>query len=187
MESYKTLPQNYKKRLQLNLETDKHLRRGIAFSGAWIWLIMLYCGNRIQPIRRYFRGDLHQVAYVFLVILLYMILHEMVHGAFMHMIGRERAKLGFHGPFTYASSPVYFLKFQYLVIALAPFLILGTLLAVLSQIYLRTDWFWTFYFVEIVNITGAVSDLYVVLKFLKLPANILVRDMGTSIVVYEKG
>lgn len=186
MASICKLPDNYKESLELNLQTNKSLRYGIAVWAAIIWAIMIFNGNCIQPIKRFWSGDMHQVAYAFLGIILYMMLHEVVHGIFMHFFGGKKPKFGVDGPFTYASSPIYFKKFQYQIIALAPTLIWGTVLAVLCVTHQDTKWFWTFYLIEIVNITGAVSDLYVVFRFLILPRNVLIHDNGTAIIVYGK-
>ena len=143
-------------------------------------------GNRVQPFRRYLRGDLHQIAYVFLGIILYMILHELVHGIFMFLFSREKAHYGVKGPFSYASSQIYFGKFEYQIIALAPSLLWGIVLTILCTMNKGTEWFWTFYLIQMVNITGAISDLYVVFRFLRLPRTTLVRDSGTSIIAYAK-
>ena len=186
MSTYRKLPADYRVRLQLNIQTNKNLKYGIPIWGVMILLIMGYHGNQIQPFSRYLRGNLHQIAYVFLGIILYMVLHELMHGIFMWIFGRERAHFGLKGPFSYARSDLYFGKLEYQIIALAPSLIWGIVLTILCTYFLHTDWFWTFYIIQIVNITGAVSDLYVVFRFLKLPATALVQDSGTSIVVYGK-
>ena len=186
MASICKLPENYKESMELNLQKDRSLRCGIAVWAAIIWAIMIYHGNQVQPIRRFWSGEMHQVAYAFLGIILYMILHETVHGIFMFFFGGKRPKYGVEGPFTYASSSIYFRKFQYEIIALAPTLIWGTVLLILCKMNQQTQWFWTFYLLEIVNITGAVSDLYVVIKCLMLPKNVLIQDTGTAIIVYGK-
>ena len=186
MATYKKLPAGYKEQLNLNIQNNKNLKYGIPIWAIIIFLIMGYNGNQIQSIKRYLRGDLHQIAYVFIGIILYMILHESVHAIFMRLLGRERAHVGLKGPYSYASSSIYFGKLEYQIIALAPSLIWGVVLTVLCTMNHHTDWFWTFYLIQIVNITGAVSDLYVVFRFVGLPSSSLVRDSGTAIIVYGK-
>ena len=186
MATYKQLPSDYRERMQLNIRTNKNLKYGIPLWAIIIFVIMGYEGNQVQPFSRYLRGNLHQVAYVFLGMILYMILHEMVHGIFMYLFGRKRAHFGVKGPYSYASSEIYFGKLEYQIIALAPSLIWGIVLTILCTSFKHTDWFWTFYIIQIVNITGSVSDLYVVFRFLKLPSNALVHDSGTAIIVYGK-
>lgn len=187
MKALKQLPNGYRKALQLDLEANKSLRIKISAAAVLICLFMGIYGDSIQPIERYFRGSLNQVAYAFLGIILYMILHEMVHGLFMWIFGRSPARFGLSMPFTCARSEIYFSKLQYIIIALAPVVIWGLVLWALCRYNLKTDWFWTFYFIEMVNLSGAVSDIYVAFKFLDLSRDVLVRDEGPAINVYVKG
>ena len=187
MASIKSLPVGYRRALQLDLQTDKKLRFNIALAASLICLFMGLYGNSISPIVRYFRGSFNQIAYAFLGIILYMILHELIHGFFMWVFGGEPARFGLSMPFTFARSQIYFNKFQYSIIALAPVLIWGLVLLGLCSHYLKTDWFWTFYFVQIVNLSGAASDIYVVFKFWNLPSKALIQDTGTAIAVYITG
>ena len=186
MNACKQLPYGYRKALSLDLQTDRKLRIKITASAVLIILFMGLYGNSIQPIQRYFRGNLNQVAYAFLGIILYLILHEVVHGFFMWIFGRHPAQFGLSMPFTSARSQIYFNKSQYMIIALAPIVIWGLVLWGLCASNLKSDWFWTFYIIEIINISGAASDVYVAGKFLQLSPDVLIRDEGTAINVYVK-
>ena len=50
---------------------------------------------------------------------------------------------------------------RYLIIAFAPVVILGIILAVLTVAFYETA-FWTLYLIQIVNLSGAAGDFYVV-------------------------
>ena len=53
------------------------------------------------------------------------VLHELVHGLFLGVFTRERPRFGFTGLWAYASSPGWYIpRNQYLVIALAPFVLI---------------------------------------------------------------
>ena len=184
MKPHKDLPLGYRQALQLDLQTNGKLRYGIALGATLICLFMVLLGNYIQPVRRYYRGQPEQAAYIFLGILLYMILHEMVHGIFMWIFSGEPAHFKISMPFACTRSDIYFHKPQYLIIALAPLLIWGIALGFACYFNLQNHWFWTFYIIEIVNMSGAASDLYVVWKFRKLPSEILIHDSGTAITLY---
>lgn len=186
MPALKSLPAHYDTLLQMDLENNRRLRREIGFSAVIIALIMGFYGNSLRPISRYCRSSLDQAAYVFIGVILYMVLHEVIHGIFMWAFSGQKAHLGIRCGLSYARSDMIFNRLQYTVIALAPIVIWGVILGVLCHRYIRTDWFWTFYLIEIINICGAASDVYVVFRFLKLPHDILVRDSGTSITVYAK-
>ena len=55
---------------------------------------------------------------------------------------------------------------------------------VLSALVPR-DWFWVVWFWQIMNVSGAAGDVYVTLKLLRAPSDILVKDTGVSMTVYS--
>jgi hypothetical protein len=61
----------------------------------------------------------------------------------------------------------------------------GIVLAIVNP-FVPTEWFWVVYLIQIANISGAAGDLYVTLKFSRLPGDILVRDYGVGMTVYSK-
>lgn len=67
--------------------------------------------------------------------------------------------------FAFAGSSSYFYKIPYLVIVLAPVVLLGLLLCACTHLFVES-WFWVFYFIQIVNISGSAGDLYVFLRSL---------------------
>ena len=69
------------------------------------------------------------------------------------------------------------------MIALAPIVIWGIFLTVLL-ILVPQSWFWAVYFIQLVNLSGAAGDLYVVWKFSGMRGDILIRDSGTDMTVY---
>jgi len=113
----------------------------------------------------------------------YIILHELVHGVFIKKYSGEPAFYGFTGTYAYAGSKAYFAKKDYFVIALAPVVFWGVVLAVLNPLVPRS-WFWVVYFIQLTNLSGAAGDLYVVWRFSRLPQNVLIQDHSVSMVVY---
>lgn len=61
---------------------------------------------------------------------------------------------------------------------------MGIVLAVL-QFAVPDSWAWIVYFIQIINISGAAGDIYVTYKMSRLPADILVNDVGVSMTVYS--
>ena len=84
----------------------------------------------------------------------------------------------------YAGSDDYYDKKSYITIALAPIVIWGVVLAIIN-IFVSSEWFWVVYFIQLLNVSGAAGDMYVTVKFAKLPKDILVRDYGVSMTVYS--
>ena len=115
----------------------------------------------------------------------YIILHEAVHGIVMYRCSRVKPRFGFTGVYAYAGSDVYFDKKNYLIIAMAPVVFWGVVLAVVCAL-VPESWFWPFYFIQLMNLSGAGGDLYVTWKFSKLPKDILVQDTGVAMTVYAR-
>ena len=115
---------------------------------------------------------------------LYIILHELVHGITMKLCGTKKVKYGFKGVYAFAGSEDYYDKKSYLTIALAPVVLWGIFLTVLSFL-VPIQWFWVVYFIQISNISGAAGDMYVTARFRKLPDDILVKDYGVGMTVYS--
>ncbi len=191
------LPAGYAFGFHIDLQKDKRLFALVNGGAAVIAAAMLGLGMAVHPLRTLFssmgqaleEGQLIAYFAPILVIglgsLLYIILHELTHGIFMLAFSGVKPNFGFTGAYAYAGSEVYFCKAHYLVIALAPVVLLGIVLAVLTAV-LPEYWFWPIYFIQIVNLSGAAGDLYVTCRFLRLPKDILVQDTGIAMTVFLK-
>lgn len=118
-------------------------------------------------------------------IFLYIVLHEAVHGIFIRKYSGKKAYYGYGFGYAYAGSNAYFNKKDYITIALAPVIVWGVVLLLLNFI-LPINWFWVVYGIQIMNLSGAAGDFYVVYKILSLPAEIMVLDSATKMTVYKK-
>lgn len=87
---------------------------------------------------------------------LYLVLHELVHGICMRAFSGVRPHYGFTGLYAYAGSSAYFGKKPYIVIALAPIVVWGAVLAILNLL-VPASWFWPVYFIQIINVSGAAG------------------------------
>ena len=177
----KELPNQYQLILSLDLQNNKKQFFIVNVLSFLIMIPMLIIGHLYNPIFNLFENG-GQMIFIFIGIVIYMILHELVHGIFMYYYSKEKSFFGFTGGYAYAGSHCYYYKKPYLVIALSPIIILGAILLVLNIIF--TEYFWLIYFMQIANISGAAGDLYVTYRFLKLDDNVLVKDIGVSMDVY---
>ena len=91
----------------------------------------------------------------------------------------NRPHSDFEGGMAFASSEAYFGKIPYIIIALAPLAVWGILLGVLTG-DAEPENFWFLYIIQIVNVTGAVGDLYMSFITAKMPKDVLIIDHGTS-------
>lgn len=115
---------------------------------------------------------------------LYMILHELIHGVFMKAFSGKKPRYGFTGLYAFAGSDALFNRTQYLIIAFAPVVLLGLVLAVLTAAFYETA-FWDLYIIQIVNLSGAAGDFYVGFLIARSRNDVLVRDSGTDMSFYS--
>lgn len=189
MQSCLELPQNYRPVLNIDLQKDKKLALLVNGLAIVIAVVLLIPGNMAVPAARLFDVEdgmgvyFARLAVLLVGMVVYMVLHELVHGIFMRHYSHAKVRYGFTGLYAFAGSDAYYAKVPYIVIALAPVVVWGLVLAVLCAVA-PAGWFWVAYFIQIINLSGAAADLYVTVKFCTLPKDILVRDTGTAMTVY---
>ena len=184
------LPEGYSPLLQIDLQKNKKLAVLVNLLALLIGAIMLLAGFLLVPQARLLDYSeeaipltLLRLAVLLVGMVAYILLHELVHGVCMKAYSGVSAHYGFTGLYAYAGSRAYFNRKSYIVIALAPVVIWGVVLAVAS-ILVPLAWFWVVYIIQILNISGAAGDLYVTWKMFRLPAGILIQDSGTAMMVY---
>ena len=191
MKAVSQLPDGYREIYAIDLQKNKKLMLLVNLLAVLIGLAMAVPVHFYIPITSLFNMEAVLGAYTarFAVLLallvVYMILHELVHGIAMKMCGTKKIKYGFTGMYAFAGSDDYYAKRPYILIALAPVVLWGVVLAVVNP-FVPADWFWVVYLIQISNISGAAGDLYVTVKFSKLPKDILVKDYGVGMHVYAK-
>ena len=116
-------------------------------------------------------------------LLAYIPLHELVHGLCMKYFGAKKVHSGYAGVYAWAGSKAYFGRKSYIVIALAPLVFWGLVLAALC-IVAPAQWFWVFYLVQVTNVSGAAGDFYIAWKAARMPAGVLVQDTGLEMTFY---
>lgn len=185
MKTQLQLPENYGKLFHIDLQKDKKLALLVNGLALVIALLMLPVGVFLEPIGTYFKQGIVGMLIVLLGIVVYMLLHELVHGIFMRLFSGVRPHYGMTALYAYAGSDVYFNRTHYIIIALAPVVLLGVVLGVLCLVT-EGYWFWFFYLLEMANLSGAAGDFYVTWRFSKLSPDILVQDTGIAMTVFDK-
>lgn len=191
MKTQITLPEHYGELFHIDLQKDKKLALIINGIALVIMVVMAVAGHLLVPVSTLFDMSQGLGAYslrfggIIVGSVIYIILHEAVHGVFMYGYSKTKPKFGFTGMYAYAGSEVYFNKSNYLVIALAPVVIWGVVLAIATALVPDT-WFWVIWFIQICNLSGAAGDLYVTWRFSKLPKDILVQDTGVAMTVFGR-
>ena len=184
------LPEGYKEVLSVNLQKDKKLALIVNLIGLVVMLAMGVPMHFYIPISTLFDFSQGLGAYcarfvvMIISLVLYLVLHELVHGITMKTCGTKKVKYGFTGMYAFTGSDDYYDKKSYIIIALAPVVVWGIVLAIINCL-VPENWFWVVYLIQISNISGAAGDIYVTAKFSKLPNDILVRDSGVGMTVYS--
>lgn len=175
-----TLPQGYQELLSIDLQKDKKMALIVNGIALGVMAVLAAIGNVLVPISTLFHG--WNMAIMGVGTVVYMVLHEMVHGMCMKCFGAQRVKYGFTGLYAYAGSKDYFGKRAYIIVALAPVVVWGMVLLLMGAL-VDHKYFWGVYFIQIANLSGAAGDFYVSYLFSKLPKDILIQDTGISMVV----
>ena len=189
MKAIGVLPKDYGEIYSLNLQKDKRTAIIVNLLALAIAAVMAVSMNFFVPVTSVFdmsggivRYFLRLAALIVLMVL-YMVLHELVHGIAMKLCGTKRVKYGFTGLYAFAGSEDYYDKKSYIFIALAPIVLWGTVLAAVN-FFVPTEWFWIVYMIQLINISGAAGDLFAAVKFSRMPKNILIQDSGVSMRVF---
>lgn len=192
MNCVQQLPEGYRQIFAVDLQNNKKIAQlinGLALAVAVIMGVVMHFA---VPIGTLFDMTAGIGSYVvrFAVLLAgmvaYIVLHEWVHGRVMRFCGAVQVKFGFTGIYAFAGSQAdYFTKKAYRWIALAPLVVWGIVLLVLNLL-VPPAWFWVVYLIQISNVSGAMGDIYVTVKFARMPRDILVQDDGVSMRVYSR-
>lgn len=192
MKAIGVLPEDYGEIYSLNLQKDKRTAIIVNLLALAIAAVMAVSMNFFVPVTSVFdmsggivRYFLRLAALIVLMVL-YMVLHELVHGIAMKLCGTKRVKYGFTGLYAFAGSEDYYDKKSYIFIALAPIVLWGTVLAAVN-FFVPTEWFWIVYMIQLINISGAAGDLFAAVKFSRMPKGILIQDSGVSMRVFYIG
>ena len=191
MKAIENLPEGYGEIYAVNLQKDKKMAIIVNLIAVAIAVIMAVPMHFVVPFSTVFSMENGLFPYILrfvaLIILmfLYLILHELVHGIAMKLCGSKKVKYGFTGMYAFAGSKDYYDKKAYIFIALAPVVLWGIVLAVINP-FVPVEWFWIVYLIQIMNVSGAAGDLFVTVTFSHLPQDILVQDYGVSMTVFSK-
>lgn len=191
MKAVRTLPEGYQEIFTIDLQKDKKTALKVNLLAVLIGVCLAVPMHFLVPIPTAFgmRGGLlaYSIRFVALLLLLtlYFVLHELVHGVAMKLCGTKKVRYGFTGLYAFAASDDFYGKKAYIFIALAPIVLWGIVLAVVNLL-VPVEWFWVIYFVQITNLSGAAGDLFVTIRFLRLPKDILVQDYGVGMKVFSR-
>ena len=191
MKAVETLPEGYSEFYSVDLQKNKKTSLLVNLLAVIIAVLLLVPMLFWVPISSVFDMDKglgnYVIRFIALIVLMiaYMILHEITHGIAMKICGTKKVKYGFTGLYAFAGSNDYYSKKAYIFIALAPIVLWGLVIAIINP-FVPLEWFWVVYSLQIINMSGAAGDLFVTIKFSGFPKDILIRDYGVGMTVFSK-
>ena len=191
MRSFENLPENYTEICSVDLQNNKKTYLIVNGLNILITVLLAIPMHFVVPITTLF--DIEAGTNEFLIkfgvyivlVIVYIFLHELVHGIAMKICGTKKVKFGLTRTYAYAGSNDYYDKKSYIFIALAPVVLWGIVLVIVN-LFVPVEWFWVVYFIQIFNFSGASGDLFVTVKFSRLPSDILIQDSGVCMTVFSK-
>ncbi|MBC2698556.1 MAG: DUF3267 domain-containing protein [ANME-2 cluster archaeon] len=117
-----------------------------------------------------------------------MVLHELIHGAFMSKYGGKpiygAGIAYFILPYFYATSKTVFPRNQYIVIAIAPLVVISlVVIGIMAAFPSIAHWMFIPF---IINASGAVGDMWVTRNVLRYPKHVILEDRKTGLIIYGK-
>jgi hypothetical protein len=187
-----SLPDNYQEVLSWKV-TGKPIRViTLNILGVFLFVIfwVIFSGLAVSlgklPAEGEFKFGLGEISLIVAGILLTFVLHELTHGLVMRMFGaRPRYGIIWKGPMLYATSPGYaYHRNNYVVIALAPFVFISTLVVLGMWLLQGTLWVALLGICGIVNASGAIGDIWITMIVLRYPVTAYVMDERDGIRVF---
>ena len=191
MKAVENLPESYGEIYSIDLQKDKKMALVVNLLAIVIAVLLVVPMHFAVPIFSLFSMEnglqnyLLRFGALIVLMVVYMILHELVHGVAMKICGTKKVKYGFTGMYAFAGSKDFYDKKSYIFIALAPVVLWGIVLAVVNP-FVPVEWFWVVYMIQIINLSGAAGDFFVTVKFSQLPRDILIQDYGVGMKVYSQ-
>ena len=111
-------------------------------------------------------------------IVVFMVLHELTHGAFFWLFTRHPPVFSFRGAYVFAGAPGWYLsRLQHLIVGLAPLAVLS-ILGLFLLIFMPIGFLDALLFGMLANISGAVGDLWVAILEIRECKDLVVEDSG---------
>jgi hypothetical protein len=193
MNPSKNIPENYALAWAVDMKQDRRLNWLLQFAGTgwfflsgWLlWLVVHFLRPEFVP-TALFDKALPSLVVVLLAIVGIISLHEMVHGVFFWLFSGEKPVFGLGPGYAYAAAPDwYFPKGQYLVIGLAPLVVL-TVIGLGLIVFIPLTWVGIVALALAFNMGGAIGDIYVCARIAREAAEVWVQDKGDGFAVYRR-
>lgn len=186
---YKTFPEGYTFLEKIDLQNNKKQFWAVNGLSFVLMVVAIAAGcfieNPIAAIRESNTIFFAALLVMLIGMVVYIIAHELTHGAFLFAFTKVKPKFGFVGWAAYCGNSAYCDKPHYAIVALAPLVVWGIVFGVLSA-FLKGVWFWAVWVLQAINVSGSAGDLFVACKLTRYPKEIVVQDTGTAMTVFRR-
>lgn len=200
MRATNVLPQNMHLICSFKLDMkDKKIFWGFNLGGLFLfiffgWLFVYYMLllrpglNLLGPHDALLNTSNNELMDYFLSVLgglvVFMVLHELTHGAFFWLFTRHLPVFGFRGTYTFAGAPGWYLpRSQHLIVGSSPLVVL-TILGMILLAVMPIGLLAALLVGMLSNISGAVGDIWVAILEIRECKALVVEDSGDSFNFY---
>ena len=179
--NYKKLPKGYRYAGTMDFTRNRKqimalLKLAIILTAIPVIIGIVY--SFLNPGVMAFVRDFRMWLWMGLMLLAYIPLHELTHGAVMLALSGVMPTFGLKLPYAYAGSTVWFDRKSHVITALAPVVLWGIIIQTLI-IALPDIWFWPLWAVQISNLSGSAGDIYCAWALMRMKGDLLIQDTGT--------
>ena len=189
METCKKLPDSHKgKQLAcIELERSRVLSRLIKVISVFLAAVTFLIGFLILPKEALLKMD---ATFVHLVTLMLgmmgvFLVHELTRGLLMRLFSGVKPIIRYKGSYPHAACEAYFGRtVQQIINIVPPVVTVGMLVAALLATPDMT-WKWMIWLMLTVAVGSIVGDVYVTLRLMYMPADVLVMNVGPTYLIYS--
>lgn len=191
--STRILPDGYRRTGEIHLAKNKGLAILINLAAIFVFVpCLILLGSFLRWARpepttgtRTFSLGIAGIAGLFVSVVLIILLHELIHGFFFWAFTRSKPVFAVRPLYVYAAAPDWFIPARYYwIVGLAPLVLIG-MIGLLSILVASAIWTPLLVFLVALNTAGAVGDIYIVARLLRLAPGSLVQDAGDHVSFFE--
>lgn len=189
MKTCTKLPESHKGNQIACIELDQSpvLSRLIKIASAVLAVILFLIGYLLFPLEALLQMEdtfVHLVALMLGMMSVFLI-HELLRGLLMRIFSGIKPIIRYAGSYPIAASEAYFGRTVQQIINAVPAVVTVAMILMLLLAAADSTWKWILWLILTVGICSCVGDLYVILRMMFLPEDILVQNVGRTYLVYS--
>ena len=189
METCTKLPKSHKGKLIACIELEKTpvLSRLIKAVSAIEAILFFILGYMLFPIDALLKmGDVFShLVILFFGMMSVFLLHELLRGLLMRIFSGVKPLVRYVGSYPQAACEAYFCRRHQQIINLLPLTVIFVMLLAIVLTTADMSWKWIAWITLTVGVCSYVRDLYVAVRMMHLPRDILVMNVGPIYMVYS--